>query len=41
MMVKALAHQGGIAIQNASMFLQLQEEQKSLEEDVWSYRSWF
>ena len=41
MMVKALAHQGGIAIQNASMFLKLQEEQKSLEEDVWSYRSWF
>jgi GAF domain-containing protein len=41
MMVKALAHQGGLAIQNASMFLQLQEDRKSLEEDVWSYRSWF
>jgi len=41
MLVKALAHQGGLAIQNASMFLQLQEDKKSLEADVWSYRSWF
>lgn len=41
LMVKALAHQGGLAIQNASMFLQLQEDKKSLEEDVWSHRSWF
>lgn len=41
MMVKALAHQGGLAIQNASMFLQLEREKKSLEEDIWSYRSWF
>jgi len=40
-MVKALAHQGGLAIQNASMFLQLQEDKKSLEEDIWSHRSWF
>jgi GAF domain-containing protein len=40
-MVKALAHQGGLAIQNASMFLQLKEDKKSLEEDIWSYRSWF
>ncbi len=41
LMVKALAHQGGLAIQNASMFLQLQEDKKSLEEDIWSHRSWF
>lgn len=41
LMVKALAHQGGIAIQNASMFLQLEKDKKSLEEDVWSHRSWF
>ncbi len=40
-LVKALAHQGGLAIQNASMFLKLQAEQKELEEDVWSHRSWF
>ena len=41
MMVKALAHQGGLAIQNASMYLQLKEDKKSLEQDIWSHRSWF
>jgi len=41
LMVKALAHQGGLAIQNASMFLQLEKDKKSLEEDIWSHRSWF
>ena len=40
-MVKALAHQGGLAIQNASMYLQLKEDKKSLEQDIWSHRSWF
>ncbi len=40
-MVKALAHQGGLAIQNASMYLKLQADQKALEADVWSHRSWF
>ncbi|MGD9251928.1 MAG: GAF domain-containing protein [Desulfobacterales bacterium] len=40
-LVQALAHQGGLAIQNASMFLKLQAEQKELEADVWSHRSWF
>lgn len=40
-MVKALAHQGGLAIQNASMYLELQEDKKSLEEDIWSHRAWF
>jgi GAF domain-containing protein len=39
--VKALAHQGALAIQNATMLLQLQEDKKSLEEDIWSHRSWF
>ncbi len=40
-LVKALAHQGGLAIQNASMYLKLQADQKALEDDVWSHRSWF
>ena len=31
----------GFAIQNASMFLQLEKNKKSLEEDIWGYRSWF
>ncbi len=37
----ALAHQGGLAIQNASMYLKLQEDKKDLEEEIWSHRSWF
>jgi len=41
MLVNALAHTGGLAIQNASMYLSLQEDKKSLEEDIWSHRSWF
>jgi GAF domain-containing protein len=40
-MVKALAHQGGLAIQNASMYLKLQSDKESLEQDIWSHRSWF
>ncbi len=40
-LVQALAHQGGLAIRNASMYLMLQEDKKSLEEDIWSHRSWF
>lgn len=40
-MVGALAHQGGLAIQNASMYLTLQEDKKNLEEDIWSHRAWF
>ena len=40
-LVQALAHQGGLAIQNASMYLKLQADQKELEADVWSHRSWF
>jgi GAF domain-containing protein len=40
-MVQALAHQGGLAIQNASMYLKLQADKQELEADVWSHRSWF
>jgi signal transduction protein with GAF and PtsI domain len=41
MMVSALAHTGGLAIQNATLFLQLQDDMKDLQEDIWSHRSWF
>jgi GAF domain-containing protein len=41
MLVEALANQGGIAIQNASMYLSLQEDKKNLEEEIWSHRLWF
>lgn len=40
-MVQALAHQGGLAIQNASMYMALQEDKKNLEEEIWSHRMWF
>jgi len=40
-LLEALAHQGGIAIQNASMYLMLQDDMKNLEEEIWSHRSWF
>ena len=40
-LVNALAHTGGLAIQNASMYLSLQADKKLLEEDMWSHRSWF
>ena len=39
--VSALAHQGGLAIQNAAMYLTLQQDMKDMKEDVYSYRSWF
>lgn len=39
--VEALAHTGALAIQNASMYLKLKEDKKSLEEDIWSHRLYF
>ncbi len=39
--VTALAYQGGLAIQNASLYLAVQEDIKGLQEDIWSSKSWF
>jgi GAF domain-containing protein len=41
MLLEALAHTGALAIQNASMYLQLQQDKENLEKDIWSHRSWF
>jgi len=41
MFAAALAQQGGLAIQNASCMLMLQEDLKDLKDDIWSHRSWF
>ena len=41
MLVTALALQGGLAIQNASMYLVLEQDMKDLKDDLWSHRSWF
>lgn len=39
--VNALAQTGALAIQNASMYLLLKEDKKSLEEDIWRHRAYF
>jgi GAF domain-containing protein len=41
MLVTALALQGGLAIQNASMYLMIQQDMKDLKDEIWSHRSWF
>jgi GAF domain-containing protein len=41
LLVNALAQTGGLAIQNASMYLALQDDMKELQDDVWSHRTWF
>ncbi len=41
MVMEAIAHTGALAIQNASMYLALKEDKKSLEEDIWSHRLYF
>jgi GAF domain-containing protein len=40
-LVEALAHTGALAIQNASMYLQLKEDKQSLEKEIWSHRLYF
>jgi GAF domain-containing protein len=40
-LVTALAYQGGLAIQNASLYLMVQEDIKDLKENIWSHKSWF
>ena len=42
MMVEALGHQGGLAIQNATCYLRLESDMKGIKEDVWKDRpQWF
>ena len=41
MLTSALAHHGGLAIQNASFYLQLQGDMKDLKDEIWSHRSYF
>ncbi|MBW2630684.1 MAG: GAF domain-containing protein [Deltaproteobacteria bacterium] len=41
MLVSALAGMGGMAIQNASMYLMLQDDMDSMKEDLWVHKSWF
>jgi GAF domain-containing protein len=41
MLVTALAYLGGLAIQNASLYLLCQADIKDLKDELWSHRSWF
>jgi GAF domain-containing protein len=41
LLIEALANQGGLAIQNASMYLSLADAKKSLEDEIWSHMMWF
>ena len=40
-LVEALAQTGGLAIQNASLYMALQDDMKELKDDIWSHRTWF
>lgn len=40
-LVTALAYQGGLAINNACMYLVMQEDIRDLKENIWSHKSWF
>ena len=41
LLVTALAYQGGMAIQNACLYLSAQDDIKDLKDNIWSYKSWF
>ncbi len=40
-LVKALASQGGLAINNACQYLNAQNDIKDLKENIWGHKSWF
>lgn len=40
-LVTVLAYHGGLAIQNASLYMMLQNDLKGLKDDAWSHRCWF
>ncbi len=41
MLVTTLAYLGGLAIQNASLYLMCQSDMENLKDELWSHRSWF
>jgi len=41
MLAEGVASLGGLAIQNASMYLLLKQDMQCLKDDIWSHRSWF
>lgn len=41
LLVTALAYQGGLAINNACLYMTIQDDIKDLKENIWSHKSWF
>lgn len=40
-LVTALAYQGGLAINNACIYLDMEDNVRDLKENIWSHKSWF
>jgi GAF domain-containing protein len=40
-LISSIARQCGLAIQNASLFLELKRDKKELENEIWAHRAWF
>jgi GAF domain-containing protein len=40
-LLRSLARLGGLAIQNASIYLQLKNDKEDLEKEIWTHKIWF
>ena len=40
-LMTAIARQCGLAINNASLYLQLKQDKQNLEEEIWGHKAWF
>ncbi len=40
-LISSIARQCGLAIHNASLFLELKKDKKELENEIWAHRAWF
>lgn len=40
-LMSSIARQCGLAINNASLYLQSKQDKKNLEEDIWGHKAWF
>lgn len=40
-LMSSIARQCGLAIQNASLYLQLEQDKKNLEDEIWGHKAWF
>ena len=39
--MSSIARQCGLAIQNASLYMQLEQDKRNLEEEIWGHKAWF